>query len=194
MHRNDRLIILLGLFVTIIALVGAAIGGRPKVPEGESEEVVDYTDLPIVHSPQKTLKGNSQEFTDQMVNFNVSDEYVISVNLELHWKDESNAQGLGRYQNQPDGFNFTVYTPWGEVIESESRLNEINIGGVIEETIMIPTEGIKDTAMGKWDVNIHCDNCGDQEPTVNVVGARDIADTGNAWVLIYIYEFHSSNE
>ena len=36
-------------------------------------------------------------------------------------------------------------------------------------------------------------NCGDQEPTVSVAGARDIEDTGNAWVLIYIYEFHSNN-
>ena len=194
MHRNDRLIILLGLIVVVIALVGAAIGGQPKAPEESPDEVIDYTQWPVVHSPQKTLKGNSIENTDEMVSFNVSDEYVISVSLELNWKDESNAQGLGLYQNQPDSFNFTVYTPWGDVIESDTVLNEVNSGGVIEEVITVPTEGIKDGAMGKWEVNIHCGNCGDQEPTVSVGNFRDIEDTGNAWVLIYIYEFHSNNQ
>ena len=191
--RYNTLIIISATIIVIILIILAIITlmHLSVLDHTNKQQEDNWEDWPIISSPQKTIKGNSIEYTDQTVSFNISEVYVISVSLELNWKDESNAAGLGTYQNQPDGFNFTVYTPWGEVIESESKLNEINGGGVIEETIIVPTDVVKDAALGKWNINIHCDNCGDQESTVSIVGSRDIEDTGNAWVLIYYYEYHS---
>jgi hypothetical protein len=58
---------------------------------------------------------------------------------------------------------------------------------------MVPEEGIESSAaLGEWKINIHCGNCGDQEPTISIIGIRDIADTGNGWALEFQYWFHTN--
>ena len=78
-------------------------------------------------------------------------------------------------------------------ISSLDVFNPIDGAGQIIEEIVIPEAGIKDGAIGEWKVNIHCGDCGDQEPRFSPGDFRDIADTGNDWRLSYYYEFHTNN-
>ena len=55
MHKNDRLIIFIGIFVVLVALIGAAIGGRPKVEELVSDEEDDISTWTLGDSGIKQL-------------------------------------------------------------------------------------------------------------------------------------------
>ena len=59
--------------------------------------------------------------------------------------------------------------------------------------MVIPEVGIRDSeASGIWNINIHCGNCGDQEPIRKIGNFRDIEDTGNDWAMTFDYEFHGN--
>ncbi len=192
MHKNDRIIVLLGIVIIVIALVGAAVGGKPKSEEtGSDEKFNDYRSWPIKESSAKHTSGSSQENSDETLVFNITDNYVTQLIIELNWLDETSDSR--NYENQPDSFNFTVFTAWDEVISSDDVFNPVGEAGLITETITIPEEGIKDAAIGEWTISIHCGNCGDQVPIVSLLGLREIEDTGNDWILNYHYEFHSNN-
>jgi len=193
MHRNDRMIIFLGIIIVVIALVGAAVGGSPKVKKDGEDEEDDYTKWPIKDSDVKHISGSSSENSDETVIFNITDKYVLRITYELNWLDEADTTGLGDYTNQPDSFNFTVLTPWEEAFSSDNVFNPQGNAGLITETIEIPEEVIKDGAIGEWTLMIHCGECGDQTPRVSLGGYRDIQDTGNDWILTRYYEFHTNN-
>ncbi len=191
MRRNDRIMIILGIVIVIIALVGAAVGGSPKITEEDEESAVDFRNWPIRTSPIRHISGSSQENSDEVIVINVTDKYVVRVVVELNWLDE--APERNNLENQPDSFNFTVFTPWEETISSDDVFNPIGNAGQITETIVTPEEGIEDAAIGEWTISIHCGNCGDQVPTINIIGLREVEDTGNDWVLDYYYEFHTNS-
>ena len=73
-------------------------------------------------------------------------------------------------------------------------MNPQGSAGLIVEEVVVPEE-VLDTnvATGEWKINIHCGNCGDNEPRINIIGIRTIDDTGNDWSLSYQYDFHASN-
>jgi hypothetical protein len=193
LHRNDRLIVFIGLIIVVIALIGAAIGGTPKLPDDGGDEVVNFRDWPIVESVQKHVSGSATEQSDEVVVINITEMYITKIYFTLNWLDEAPATGLGDYTNEPDEFNFTVLTPWDEPFESEDRFNEIDAAGVIELTVAIPEKGVETAALGEWEINIHCGICGNHVPRFNVGGVREIEDNGNDWVLTYYYEFHSES-
>ena len=194
MHRNDRLMIMLGILVVIIALIGAAVGGSAKIDDVVQDEIVNPLAWPVSTSPVKHISGNLNENSHETIGLEVNDTYVTKVIIELNWLDEAPATGPGRYENQPDTFNFTVVTPWDAIISSDEMPNPIGEAGQVREEIIVPEEGVKTSAaLGTWDITIYCGNCGDQTPRVSILGIRDIQDTGNAWALTMVYEFHTNN-
>ena len=193
MHKNDRMIIFLGIIIVAIALVGAVVGGSPKITEDEEEGFDDYTKWPIRDSAVKHMSGSGIENSDETIIINITDKYVLRVFIELNWLDEADATGLGDYTNQPDSFNFTVFTPWEEAFSSDNVFNPQGDAGLITETIEIPEEGIEDGAIGEWTIIIHCGECGDQTPRFSLIDARVEDDTGNDWILTRYYEFHTNN-
>ncbi len=191
MHRNDRLMIMLGLAVTIVALIGAAVGGRPKLEDFSENQKVDFTDWPIRDSGVKHTTSTLTENSDETIIVLINESYVTKVLIELNWLDE--APTTMRHENQPDTFNFTVYTPWEAVVSSDDVENTIGQAGQIQEEITTPEDGIKiNAAKGEWRINIHCGNCGDQILKRPGLGLFNIEDTGNAWELSYTYWFHSN--
>ena len=191
MHRNDRMMVMLGIMVVIVALIGAAVGGKPAIDESTEDEEIPFSEWPIKDGPVKHISGHLNENTDESRSIFINYSYIIEVTIKLNWLDEAPATGPGRYENQPDSFNFTVSTPWGAFISSDAVYNSIGQAGLIEERILVPQEGIETSAaQGEWIINIYCLECGDQEPQISILNLRDIADNGNAWALEYQFKFH----
>lgn len=192
MHRNDRIIVFLGVIIAIIALVGAGVGGSPKMEE-DTEPEINYHDLPIKSSAMKHITGEVlNEYSGTLVEINdINESYVTKVYFELHWEDEANIRdpGVGKIENQPDYFNFTVITPWQAEILSDTVASEDGAGVIMME-IPVPEDG---EVRGKWSIFIYCGECGDQV----VIGplGRELftyeEDTGNGWELSYKFDFHT---
>jgi len=192
MHRNDRIIIYLGLVLVVIALVGAAVGGSPKGMEEDFEPELDITDWPIVRSQIGRIVGEElQENTNTtiMIN-NINESYLITVYFELHWEDEANSKeaGLLKIINEPDYFHFEVFTPWEELFISEMIGSSDGTGQILMD---VPVPDDEDT-LGEWQVTIYCHDCGDQAST-GPLGTTVEEDTGNGWALTYYYSFYSNN-
>ncbi len=192
MHRNDRIIVSLGIIMLLVALIGAALGGSPKITEDVENGVEDFRDWPLQTISEGSRRGSSTEQSDQIEIFNITESYVTQVTIELRWLDE--APDYSNFENQPDEFNFTVYTPWDAEIGSIGDFNAIGAAGQIIEIIKVPEEGIEQSsALGEWKINIHCGNCGDQTLSRPNAGVLIIEDNGNDWTLTFKYEFHTNN-
>ena len=70
MHKNDRIIILLGFFITLIALVGAAVGGIPKAIDDSEEDFVDFTSWDVRTSSTTHVSGTGVENSDETISIN----------------------------------------------------------------------------------------------------------------------------
>jgi len=197
MHKNDRIIILLGLFIVVIALTGAAVFGESKVMEDDDDSILDYHLWPVNTGAIKSITGERiNENSDIMITINdINETYVTEVHFELHWEDEANQKDAGvlKVQNKPDYFNFTIVTPWEETIDSDTGASSYGGAGQLLVDIIVPDE--PEAAMGDWRVNIHCGDCGDQ--VLIGLSGEELAtveeDTGNNWLLLYYFEFHTNN-
>jgi hypothetical protein len=159
--------------------------------ETNNDKEDNWQSWPIRSSTIKHKSGYLNETSSEYFNFTIEERYLTEVIIELNWLDEAPNSGPGRYENQPDSFNFTVYTPWGEIFSSDDIYNNINQAGLISEVIEIPEYIIRDNrATGTWHILVYCNYCGDQVSQINIIGVRDIADTGNAWTLNYQYYYH----
>jgi hypothetical protein len=187
--------IIIGMAVVFIALIGAVVGGGPKLEDAEEVVPVDPLSWPIRESGVTHINGYLNENSDETQEFEINDTYVTEATFELNWLDEAPETGPGRYQNQPDTFNFTVKTPWGALISSDEQPNNIGQAGQITEKVSVPEKGIKTSAaMGTWEITIYCINSGDQTPRISIIGIRDIQDPGNAWEMNLVYKFHTNIE
>ena len=197
MHKNDRIIILLGLFIVVIALTGAAVFGESKPMDNEDKGIIDYHLWPVSTNPIRSINGERiNENSDTTITINdINETYVIEVHFELHWEDEANTKDAGalKIQNKPDYFNFTVFTPWEEMFTSEMTGSTNGGAGQILLDIIAPDE--PGAATGDWRVTIYCGDCGDQwllGPTgQDRYKVED--DTGNNWLLLYYFEFYTNN-
>lgn len=196
MIKNDKNIILIGVFIVIIALAGAGISGAPKISEVDDDTTDDYQNWPLKRSSMYHVSGdalNEDSFTTVTIN-NINDSYITRVFFELHWEDEANIKDAGglKIVNQPDYFNFSVLTPWGQNNNSETFGSEYGGAGQILMDIDVPEI---DAARGDWRVTIYLGDCGDQVvvgPGGTVLNTYE-ADNSNNWALSYYYEFHSNN-
>jgi hypothetical protein len=197
MHKNDRIIILLGLFITVIAITGAAVFGESKLMEAEDEGILDYHLWPITTSVGKTITGERiNENSDELITINdINETHVTAVHFELHWEDEDNLKDAGVYKvnNKPDYFNFTIITPWEETIDSDTAASSYGGAGQLLVDVSVPDEPGATT--GDWRITIHCGDCGDQV-LIGPSGEERATveeDTGNNWLLLYYFEFHTNN-
>ena len=174
-----KLVIICSIIFSFFSLSGCILY-RESNPEYDEE---DWRSWPINQSSEETKSGYSIENSDEIVRFNITDYYVTKVIIELAWEDEPSK--FFRGTNEPDYFNFTVYTSWGEVYYSE-----LNSSYVREEIEISEANIVNSSAYGEWTVNIYCGECGDDSESF---GIRTIPDTGNEWDLTYYYEYHSSN-
>ena len=196
MHRNDRIIIYLGLVLVVIAVFGAAVSGSPKAPEEDVEPELDITDWPIVTSSVRHITGEvlAENSYETITISDINESYMTEVFFELHWEDEDNIKDAGYYkvENQPDYFNFTVVSPWDQAYLSETGASTHGGSGIIEMNIPVPED---DEVLGDWTVTIHCGDCGDQVVVGEIIGEGPTVeeDTGNGWALTYYYTFRTNN-
>ena len=192
MHKNDRLIIFIGIILVVIALVGAVVSGSPKEPGGDEPPEQNYQNWPVERSSLKHITGEVlQENTNTMITINdINESHMITVYFELHWEDEANSKdtGLIKVVNEPDYFHFEVFTPWEEQFVSD-MMGSIDGSGQILMDIPVPDT---DQTRGEWQVTIYCHDCGDQVST-GPLGTSVEADTGNGWELTYYYSFYTNN-
>ena len=197
MHKNDRIIILLGIFIVVIALTGAAVFGESKLMDEGDEPMLDYHLWDVSTNAVKTITGERiNENSDVSIIINdINESYVTDVHFELRWEDEANTKDAGalKVQNKPDYFNFTIVTPWEETIDSDTAASSYGGAGQLLVDVSVPDEA--GAATGDWRVTIHCGDCGDQV-LIGPSGEERATveeDTGNNWLLLYYFEFHTNN-
>ncbi|MBN1539563.1 MAG: CPBP family intramembrane metalloprotease [Candidatus Thermoplasmatota archaeon] len=103
---------------------------------------------------------------------------VTKVNVSLQWSDEPDA-GI-RYTNLPDTFTIDLLDGSGEKLGSQQGTSgRLSIVWVMQD---------ESVDLGNLSVNVKCYRAGDQEPMVNLLGLRTIADNGNDFNLRIDFE------
>ncbi|MBN1389244.1 MAG: CPBP family intramembrane metalloprotease [Candidatus Thermoplasmatota archaeon] len=103
---------------------------------------------------------------------------VTKVNVSLQWSDEPDA-GI-RYTNLPDTFTIYLIDGSGEELGTDQ--------GASGRLSMVWVMQDENEDLGNLSVVVKCYRAGDQEPMVNLLGLRTIADTGNDFNLRIDYE------
>ena len=64
--------LMLGFFVVLVALIGAAVGGSPKIVDDDDDKIVDFREWPIKSSPNKHMNGHLEENTGEDIFINIT--------------------------------------------------------------------------------------------------------------------------
>jgi hypothetical protein len=188
MNRGQliELIIICSVLFSFLCLSGCVENGNDNTNE-ESED--DWREWPKFQSSKELRSGYSTEYSEEIERFNLHENYITEVFIELTWEDEPSTYPSG--SNEPDTFNITIITPQQNEIYSDITGNPINGQGNIFETIVVPEYEIaNNTAVGEWTVKIFCQSCG--EDNSNTLIPLISEDPGNSWELRYYYEYHSN--
>ena len=140
------------------------------------------------HGALEPLEGVSREHDTLTLGAEIPEHCICSVECILTWSDEPDAGQ--RYTNQPDGFTLNVTAPNGTSVESGPLENSHGReAALICQFSYSPGTAYDTGGTGDYVLKVICEECGDQEPSVNVFGLRTISDTGNIWTLEmrYIY-------
>jgi len=197
MNRGQliELIIICSIIITILSLSGCIEDSNDNDNNDQNLEE-DWRYWPIIKSSVNQTIGEvlAENSITTITIYNINESYLTQVFFELHWNDEDNLKDNGTYkvQNQPDYFNFTVNSPWGERYYSETLGNSHNGSGIIFLNISVPSTYEGD---GSFLVNIYCGDCGDQVAVGPGVSEGPVVeeDAGNGWELLYYYKYHSKN-
>ena len=182
-----KLIIICLFLIVFLSLSGCVENGNDNNNE-KSEE--DWREWPKIKSSKELRNGYSTEYSEEIERFNLNENYITKVFIELTWEDEPSAFPSG--SNEPDTFNITIITPQLKEIYSDVTGNQIGSKGKILVSIEVPYHEVaSNTAVGEWEVRIFCQSCG--EDNSNEPVPRVSEDPGNSWELIYYYEYHLSN-
>lgn len=173
----------------IFAILILGIFGSGCTENGNDNTEDNWRDFPIEESSAQNLSGYSEENTERVEFFNISDNFVTNIYFNLTWEDEPDIiYGMRVYENQPDTFCLIIFSPWEEEFQSNVTTNVHGEAGIINYMIKFFDEGIATSAaIGDWEVTIHCGDCGDFYST----GSIGFVDSGNEWELSYYYEYHS---
>ena len=188
MHRGQsiKLIVICSIIVTSLSLSGCVDDNGSN--DGGIDD--DWRYWPKIKSSVEEWSGYSSEQSEKVVGFNINENYIARVIIELTWEDEPSSYISGT--NYPDSFNLTIFTPWQKVIHSDTSGNRLNGEGQILESIDIPPNDVaNNTAVGEWSVTIRCLECGEDKSNPPIV--RITEDSGNEWLLERYYEYHSNN-
>jgi len=174
MTPNDRRLMNLGLLISVIAILGAAVAGSDAseegVGEGENGEVepVDWT----TSESGDLNEGQTDEYAFAPDD---RDAVVLETEFVLTWQDEDDLGGVGVFQNEGDEFNLTVTTPAGRCY-SETVRNEHGQQGEIVICIG-PEQDLE--WQGAWTVTVTLEDAGDQQPLIG----PSISDNSNTYEL-----------
>jgi hypothetical protein len=110
---------------------------------------------------------------------------ISALSAVLTWTDEAPPNPMA--QNQPDSFQLTVTTPWGEEISSDTAENPQGGEGRITLDLQPPKDKRTD---GTWTFTVAAGTCGDN---VGPIGRFEMAaDNGNDYTLEVTYTYMRS--
>jgi hypothetical protein len=190
MPTSYKLMITISIIIVIILLLPVIdIFAGGLFISKESEPVENWRDWPEVRSEYNHVSGYSEENSTEQIIIDISEKYVTTASFELVWLDEQPSFFNG--VNEPDYFHLSILAPWGEPTTTEEYPNPVSESGEISITFGIPDKLTTSSSLGKWNIEIHCGDCGDEKQVVPPAGSRVIEDTGNVWTLTYHYEYHA---
>jgi len=163
---------MLGIFVVIIAIIGAFVSEMPFIPMEETEPEIQWVEQSEEITP---ISGSLQEggSTDEAIN--IDKEQLVSVSVVLTWQDDPDFSN--RHTNQPDSFTLSLIPPNGAGEEKSSDTGSISIDVSIDENMTA------EDFIGEWIIGITLDNAGDHTPIFGPLGLRDQPDNGNSYNL-----------
>ena len=172
MNANDRKMTMFGIFVVIIAIIGAFVSEMPAIFKEATDTEIQWVEHSEVIGP---YPGTLQEggSTDEPIN--IDKEQIVSVSVTLTWQDDPNFSN--RHTNQPDSFTLSLIPPNGAGEEKSSDTGSISIDVSIDENMTA------EDYIGEWIIGITLDNAGDHTPIFGPLGLRDQPDNGNSYEL-----------
>ena len=191
MIGKDILVVSIGILITLVAVIGAFVGGEPK-GTGEDGGLPPIEEWRIVPAEIKSVEDTTPENGNTRVEIVVppSTPYIIYIIFTLSWQDEADVDS--RHTNEPDSFSLKIEPPNGSVLESDIAANDQTKAGAVSLTFVgQPETDPPNLLTGKYKVDVQCHNCGDQVLWRPSIGAQDIPDGGNDWRLDIGYQYHA---
>jgi hypothetical protein len=152
MYKYDSPVMILGIFVLILSLIGAAVSASPL------EEIIeDKTNMEWVpDSASELFSGTTLENSEDEETLTLAYEKLTSISLTLTWTDED-PSGFGQRAktNEPDSFGLGIESPSGAIVENSGESSS----GSITLTVDIPEDAQEES--GDWVITISCFTCGD---------------------------------
>ncbi|UCE75143.1 MAG: MFS transporter, partial [Methanomassiliicoccales archaeon] len=186
------------LIIPVVIGVGYAGGTDTFFGEEEEGGVIEINwsrDYDLMKGGPIVITDYTNEGEESVVPVKIEDENIKSVTCTLTWEDEPDASGLGSYENQPDNFEIEIDKPRGGHTGPKSGQNQHGQQGSISiRAEFEPNEEPFLNGTGTYNVTITCTDAGDQQPQVNLLGLRTIADNGNDWELSVEYEYYQKKE
>lgn len=193
------------LLLIPVTIAGALMGGistfygEEEVQKIEANWNEDYSEITETYITYNRLSTEGSE-EELRINLSKEDGYKNTIYMEftLKWRDEEDSGGISgiNYDNQPDRFSLTVIPSWNRSMEiSQEAQNPMGDEGVIIITIEIfskfePKYDPYYEGLGEYVITVGCIECGDQEPTFNLLNLRNEPDDGNNWELSVKYEYY----
>lgn len=196
------------LCAILIPIVLITTFGMPRYnfydPYEDEEEVVplfDPTRFDIVDDISIDFGDTLPEggsFSDAITIEMENGEFLQSITFELTWQDEpDSSEPRALYENQPDQFRLDVVYG-NNASDTDSASNSQGGTGTIRFTFDFSQghdliNSINGT--GDWTFDVTLVTCGNQEPQVNLFGAREIEDDSNNFnLLITTTKYVSQNQ
>lgn len=196
MHKNDRVIIISGVGVTILAIVLAFIMGSFEVATSAPPPAVPSEPNIVAAAPQ-TQAGSSDANTEQVIQ--VPLQNPVNVTVTLTWTDEPDGTGCpppaARWVNQPDNFGLSIEGPGAANVSAsqEPIPNTHGQPGVVTLTVTV-NYGDKEwtKATGNWNITVVCGTCGMEAKKRPAVFGY--TDPGNDWEITIEYSGYETGE
>ncbi len=173
MNGKDRTVTISGALIFMVVMAGAFISGAP-MPQEITDEMLELLGLEPMRDD---IRGPSEYGAENSENphiIKVPYDRMLSVSFTLTWADEPGQSS--RFTNQPDSMTLEVESPEG-VRASEGP------GDAGSLTVTFDFGKPRDFEMNEWLVTVKVGECGDQEPLLNILGLRTVADDGNTYSL-----------
>lgn len=169
-RRNSFLVPLVLIPIILIATfsIGTTTFYPPVVDGEESTSTYWSQNETLISISGDTNEGNTDDVS-------ITTEGVLEwINVSFSWSDDESVGA--RFTNTPDQFTVQLVNATGEVVEeSTSSSGSISLSHEF-------MEDDPDNVGGEdWSLQVTCDNAGDHEPILNIIGARERVDNGNEW-------------
>ena len=116
-----------------------------------------------------------------------TDGIIKWVNVSVTWQDSESAGA--RFSNQPDQFTVELKNSTGTIVEETTTDSG---------TIRFNHEVNESDSMGgdDWTLTVRCDNAGNLEPIINILGLRERDDNGDDWeaIVTVVYQTELKSE